>query len=312
MPESTSQAVAWTVGQDHLVEKANAKKLANAAAQADGAQREARTIAYIRKHTDLPFVVFNQGFASGESGFVPGMPHEKNIEPALADLRLERVYQNNPAHVHIEVSGTSAHLRPSDHLFIKLEKLRQHQRTGDDKLFMLVYDKMQQPDGRFAAKAVPLAVPADAFDLSGTIADLQKRYPDQTGVHVRQIQGQWMLALPPDTPFRLTKDQFIERIERALNRSYFDRLDPAQRALDHAFHGTLQQDTAQLEVLNARYLQQRAALTLPDNKVVVLNTVQQGLLNKLGALNAPELVNGYRKIVGWPPMMRDKIKDQGR
>lgn len=295
--------VAYTLGQADLVAKATEKKLANAKAQEDGAKREARTLVYICKHTDLPFVAFNQGFASGESGFVEGMPHEKGIEPALSDLRLERVYQERPAHVHIEVSGTSFTVGAKDHLYIKLEKLRQQQRTGDEKLFMLVLDKFRDENGRIAPKAVPLAIPKEAFDLSGNV---RARYNDPNGLHVRTVAGQEMLALPHDTPYRLTKDQFIERVEKALNRPHFDRLDDTRKQADRDFHAGVQQDEKRMTAMNQQYIKERGALTMPGNQVVVLNQTNQERLNKIGALNAPDVVADYRKAIGWPPRERSK------
>ncbi len=306
---SSSTQAAWTAGQEGLVEKALQKK--NTFSEKDWAEaeaRQARVVAYIRRHTDLPCVAFAQGFAAEATGRVEGLPHEQGIEPALADLRLERVYQHRPAHVHIEVSGTGAYIPEGAPLFVKVEKLQQQQRTGDDKLIMLVYDKFAE-SGRVGAKGIALAIPANAFDFSG---DFRARYSDPKGYHIASVRGQLMLALPPTTEYRLTPRQFVAHIERSLNRAHYDRLSPEQRSADAEFHAALEADVTRRHELDRSYLDQRAQLTLAGNRVRPLDQREQQQLAKLGALNADAVVREYRAAIGWPERSRDRGLDQGR
>lgn len=297
------QAAEWRTGNDKLIAAALAKKEANYKAAAAGAAREARTVAYIRKYTDLPLVAISQGFAAGESGKIAGLPTDHGIEPALADIRLERVHQKHPAHVHIEVSGTSFGVGEKDHLFVKVEKLRQQERTGDDKLIMLVMDKFRDKLGNVGPKAIMLHVPKGALDLSG---DVSQRYNDPKGIHTRVVQGQLMLALPPDTKFRLTREQFILHIETALNKGRYDKMTPEQKEADRAFHAALQADKPKLGRLNGRYMQERAQMTLRGGAIAKLDGIEQAKLRSLGALNHDALVREYRQAVGLPELTKDR------
>lgn len=286
---------------------AQSKKSANVGEAEAGALREARTVAYITKNTALPMVAFNQGFAAGESGRVEGLPTDKGIEPALSDIRLERVGQANPAHVHIEVSGTSFSVKSTDHFYVKAEKLRQQARSGDDKLVMLVYDKFRTESGQTKAEAIMLRVPREdlkpggALDVSGTARELQARFPENSkGVQARYVKGQLMICLPHTTEYRMTRPQFIAHIEKALGRDHFDKLTPAQQTADREFHAKLQADKPLLTALNDGYLKERSALTLAGGKVATLDNLRQIMLRRIGSLNSREISANYEKTVGAP------------
>lgn len=300
---SQSPSAEWRTGNDKLIAAALAKKELNVKTAAAGAAREARTVAFVRKHTDLPIVAISQGFAAGESGKVAGLPTDHGIEPALADIRLERVHQNHPAHVHIEVSGTNAKMNERSHLYVKVEKLRQQERTGDNKLIMLVMEQFSDKLGNIGPKAVMLHVPKGSLDLSG---DVSQRYNDPKGIHTCVIQGQLMLAFPPDTKFRLTREQFISHIETALNKGRFDKMTPEQQAADREFHAKLQADKPKLGQLNANYMQERAQMTLRGGAIAKLDGIEQAKLRGMGALNDKNVVQEYRQAVGLPELTRDR------
>lgn len=284
----------WTVTAE-LQEAAKHKKLENLSAAADGASREAYAIDFLSKHLTIPFVVFRQGFASGESGLVEGLPTDHGIEPALADLRLERVHQKHPAQVHIEVSGTSKLVRHSDAIFIKVEKLRQQQRTGDKKFFVIVYDQYQPETGPVRRQPVLVRVPEGELDLTGDVAG---RYNDRRGVHTRVIGGQQMLALPASSPWVMSAERFVEEVEQALNAAHYRHLTEQQQDADRKVHSLLQTDESRLDVLNKRYMKARVALTLRGMQIAELLEEDRILLALRGALNNDDVVAEYRSAVG--------------
>jgi hypothetical protein len=108
-----------------------------------------------------------------------------------------------------------------------------------------------------------------------------------------------MLAIPPASPFRLTKEEFIGRIEQALNKPFYDRLTPGQQAADGEFHAMVQADTPRLVAMNERHVAERGTLTLPGGKVAIMGQGEEQRLAKMGALNAPDVVAAYRLAVGY-------------
>jgi hypothetical protein len=301
----------YSISNSTLYESAMNKKNDNVREAEAGSVREARTIAYIRKHSSLPLVAFNQGFAAGKSEVVSGLPSDAGIEPALSDIRLERVHQNHPSHVHIEVTGTSYAVKSTDHIYVKAEKLRQQLRSGDDKLIMCVFDKYSEQGKAPAPKAIMLHVPlaelktGGKLDISGTAKQLSERFPPHgAGIQSKYVKGQLMICLPADSEFKQTREQFINHIERALNTEHFSRLTPEQKEADRVFHDKLQADKATLDRLNDGYLKERAQLTLKDGVVSTLGGLEQQKLKKIGSLNKPEIIYNYKKAVKTPNLAK--------
>lgn len=304
--QSNKLGHSYELNNEAYREKSNASKATNAGKAYERSQYEQRTIDFIKKHSDLPMVAFAQGFAAGESGVVKGLPTDFGIEPALADIRLERIHQKNPAQVHIEVTGTNAPMYKNSEFYIKIEKLHQQIRTNDNKLFMCVYPQFRE-NGTTKSKAVMIRIPTKdlksggALDITGSASELRKRYPDDKsgpgGCRIRTVDGQLMLTMPSNTRYRLTREEFIGHIEKSLNRAHYDGLSPEKKAADAAFHNRLSEHKEQLKELNDEYIKQRGALTLAGNRVNVLSDAEKQQLNKIAVLNRPELVSAYRNEV---------------
>jgi hypothetical protein len=261
-----------------------------------GASHEIAAAAYVRSLITLPVVLFNQGFASGATGYVAGLPLENGAEPALADLRIERalgrpVFTDATGHAHIEISGSTSSTFTMPHhaeRYIKLEKLKQGQRSGDDKYYLLVYPRYRFPDGHVAQHIAILAIPPDALAPGGALEH----------VRTKTLRGQVMACIPAGSQFELTEPEFVARIEHALNRAHYDTLTPEQQSRDRDWHAALQRDTLRIACLNADYLTRRSAITLPGGRVArELSPTQRDELQRLGALNTADVIADYTDCI---------------
>ncbi|MCB4359592.1 hypothetical protein [Quatrionicoccus australiensis] len=288
-------ALNWTATPEAQA-AAREKKAANVGAAKEGAARERHVVERLKKRINVPCVIFTQGYAADDETERKGeLPTDAGYEPSIADYRIERVHKDVPARVHVEVTGSSSkYMKVGMHFWIRIEKLKQSQRTGDTKYYALHYDNFGFGNGRVEPWTAYFHVPADAFDLSGTVADIEARYNDRRGVHVRWSNQQAFLALPYDTEYRITETQVVADIERILNKAWFDaKLDAETQAADAAWHALLQADAAKLEALNLDFMARRMKLTWRDNAVQTLNAAEQKTLQAIGSLNTPDLLKSY-------------------
>lgn len=298
----------YSINNQKYRDSATEKKAMNWGAAQDRAEQETKTVEFIKSKTDLPFVAFEQGFAAGQKGFVKGLPSDEGIEPALADIRLERVHQNHPTHVHIEVTGSDFKMRPYHDINIKMEKLKQQARTDDDKLFVCAYPNYTDKDGKTESKTFYVRIPTKdlkpggALDISGTAEELKQRYPqDKSGAEgcsTTMSKGQFMLTLPQKSKYIISADEFIKHIEGSLNRAHYDRLTPEQKEADKAFHDKLDKDEPTKKALNKEYIKERGAITLKDGIVGTVTGLDALKLRKIAVMNKPNIVKDYREAVG--------------
>lgn len=290
-----TNALTWTATPEAQA-AAREKKAANVATAKEGAARERYVVERLKKRITVPCVIFTQGYAADDETERKGeLPTDAGYEPSIADYRIERVHKDVPARVHMEVTGSSSkYMRVGMHFWIRIEKLKQSQRTGDFKLYALHYDNFGFGNGRVEPWTAFFRIPSGAFNLEGTVADIEARYNDRRGVHVRWQGKQAYLALPYTTEYRITESQAVAEIERVLNKEWFDaKLDDEAKAADEAWHALLQADTERLAAMNLDFMARRMKLTWRDNAVQTLTAAEQAVLQGIGALNTDAMLKSY-------------------
>lgn len=313
-PTNNNKEHSYSINNQAYRKGAEEKKALNVGAAQDRAGEEKATVDFIKSKTDLPFVAFEQGFAAGQKGFVKGLPSDEGIEPALADIRLERVHQSQPTHVHIEVTGSQFPMRPWHDIDIKLEKLKQQARTGDDKLFACTYPNYTNRAGEKEPKTFYIRIPTQdlkpggVLDISGTAEELNQRYTKGKsgtgGYGTKMSKGQLMFTLPQNSKYVISADEFVKHIEGSLNRAHYDRLTPEQKETDKAFHDKLDNDEFTKKALNREYIKERGAITLKDGRVGPVAGLDQLKLRKIAVMNKPNIVKDYREAVGNFPRVK--------
>jgi len=258
-------------------EAARVIKALNLDTAREGAKREALVVSRICQLMPCPAVVFRQGFAAGEDGAVEGLATDHGIEPSLADYRIGRIGAESS--VHLEISGSDAWIRGGDWLYVRIEKVRQQQRTGDNKLYALHYSSYGRQERLFYIR-----FPEGAIDLLGSLTDIRARYAGRADLDFRRIKGQAMVGIRPNSPYVLSEAAALGHIAQSLKSPLLAELSPVECEADRRFHEDLQADEEACERITADYLADRAKWTLNKHEALELDEATRQKLAKRGAL----------------------------